>query len=112
MPASPSLRPLQKAINNLRSLDDRIPIGVIVVLMALSDGEEVEVRDLQADLDMTVQSIFRALTYLGEHHWNKKSKKGGLNLVSQRIPLEDRRQRLAKLTPKGVNFIKQLEEIL
>jgi len=112
MPTSKQLKPLQRCINSIRTLDDRMPIGVIVVLIALSDGEEIEVRDLQGELDMTVQSIFRALTYLGDQHWNKKSNKGGLNLVEQRIHPEDRRLRLAKLTPKGTMFVKQLEEFL
>ena len=103
---------LQHVIDILRSLDADIPISVIVTFLSLSDGEEIEVRDLQQKVDISVSALNRALTYLGDSHWSKSSKKGGLGLVVQRISPEDRRVRIAQLTPKGQRVINLIEGAL
>lgn len=103
---------LAKAVQLLRTYDPDMSMAVLVTLLALADGEEVEVRDLQKRLDLSASSLNRALTTLGDRHWRKDTRKPGLGLVDQRISAEDRRQRIASLTEKGRTVISTLEDIL
>jgi DNA-binding MarR family transcriptional regulator len=106
-----TLTKLKKAVDTFRILDEGMPLNVIITFLALADGEEQEVRDLQKQLNIPYSNLNRALTTLGERHWSKKSTKHGLELVDQVVHPEDRRVRIAKLSPKGKLLVKQLEEL-
>ncbi|WP_339773307.1 hypothetical protein [uncultured Pseudosulfitobacter sp.] len=100
------------AIEILRRLDPELPMSVLVTFFTLADGEPIEVRDLLQRVDLSSSALNRALTYLGDAHWQRTSKKMGLGLVQQTISPEDRRVRIACLSPKGRAIIKQIEEVL
>ena len=103
---------LKAAINVLRSLDADMPMSTVITLLSLADGEPIEVRELYGRADVSMSALNRSLTYLGENHWSKSTKKAGLGLVEQRISPEDRRVRIASLTPKGRRIIQTINEVL
>lgn len=107
----PTTQQLAKALNILRVHDPDMPMSVMVTLLALAETDEVEVRDLQHKVDLTPTTLNRALTYLGDRHWSKNSKKDGLGLVAVSIHPEDRRVRVARLTLKGSTLLKSLEGV-
>lgn len=103
---------LAAALNAFRALDPNLPLSVILTYLEVGDHTDIEVRELPGRTGLSVPSINRALTYLGEHHWSKKPGKPGLQLVEQSVSPEDMRVRVATLTPKGRALKQSLEEIL
>ena len=103
---------MAQVISVLRQIDPDMPLSVIVVLMAMADNEPQEARELQRKLGLSTSALGRALTTLGSEHWNRSSNKGGYNLVQQHVSPEDRRVRIATLTPKGRALMSTIEELL
>ena len=115
----PPLTPenLLTALTLFRAQDPDLSMAVMVTFLTLhslqskSETGEVPIKDLQKATGLSMSAANRALTYLGDRHWSKSSSKGGLELVSQRVDAEDRRARLACITPKGVALLRTLEGI-
>lgn len=99
---------IAKALDLFRTLDNELPMGVMITLLALADGKEREMQSLLPITGLSQTSLSRALLYLSVRHWSRKSRKGGLFLLEKRRnPLDDRRK-LVKLTKKGRIFIREL----
>lgn len=87
-----------------------MPMSVVVVLLALADGEERVVKDFGVEVDLVPSSLNRALTYLGDEHWSKS--KPGLGFISTRRNPRDYRSRIVQLSPKGRSLVQTLEGVL
>lgn len=99
----------RQGLDMFRTIDNDLPMGAMVVLLEVAArGPRVEVVDIAESLNMTASSLSRAIASLGEKHWQKNAKRQGLQLVTLEIHPEDRRKRLASLTPKGELFVSSL----
>lgn len=103
------IRHIQNALELFRTLDNELSMGVMVTLLMLADGTEREMKSLLVMTGLGQTSLNRALLYLGDRHWSRNSRKGGLFLVEKRVNPSDERMKLVKLTKKGRQFIRNLE---
>ena len=101
-----------RGINTLRALDPEIPMSAIVVLLETARHNEISHSDLAERVSLSRSSLGRALAYLGDRHWNRVGKKGGLGLVESIFDPIDLRARIARLTPKGKTFIQHLKDTI
>lgn len=99
---------IAKALNLFRTLDNELPMGAMITLLALADGKEHEMQSLLPITGLSNTSLTRALLYLSDRHWSRKSRKGGLFLIEKRLNPLDERRKLVKLTKKGQTFIREL----
>lgn len=105
---------MRRALNVFKQLDPEMPMSTMVVFLAIAmdagEKQEVVTRDLIDELNLSPSAVNRAVTTLGEQHWSKK--KDGLRLIEVRMNPEDKRLRLASLTPKGAQLMDTLEGLL
>ena len=103
------IRRIQKSLKLFQTLDEQLPMGLMITLLALADGKEHEMRSLIPITGLTPQALHRALLYLGERHSSRKSKKHGLLLIDRWTNPSDERQKVVKLSRKGREFIRDLK---
>jgi DNA-binding MarR family transcriptional regulator len=93
-----------KALHTLRTeLDGELTLNQVVALVevavATEKGEPLEMLELQTRMHLPSATISRITSAFSELHWLKD--RPGLDLIEQRLDMQDRRRKSLKLTSKG-----------
>lgn len=106
---NPQIERLLKAMNLLRVLDREMPAQVIASFLYVASHDNCHKQAMEEELSMTVASGSRNTDWLSKYH---RLNKPGLDLITKEADPSDRRRQILKLTPKGHELVKQLQEIL
>ena len=106
---TPQIERLLKAMNLLRVLDREMPAQVIATFLYVASHDNCHKLAMEEDLTFSTASGSRNTDWLSKYH---RLNKPGLDLISKEVDPTNRRRQILKLTPKGHELVKQLQEIL
>lgn len=106
---SPKMEKVLTVINLLRLLDRELPAQVMATLFYVASHNNCHKAAMEEDLNFSTASGSRNTDWLSQHH---RLNKPGLNLITKEPDPTNKRRTQLKLTPKGMQLIHQIEEIL
>ena len=91
-------RAMTRTLSEMRELYPDIPAATIQVFLAIALEPGISGKELLDRVGISQSAVSRHLSILGEHSWRGGE---GLGLIEVIEDLEDRRNKIAFLTPKG-----------
>ena len=101
------MKPLFRSLQLLQEKDSKFPINAALTLLYVAMNEPCLKKDMESDLGFTTASGSRNTDYLTKIN---RLRQPGLDLINKEDDPDDRRQTVLTLTPKGEDFITQLED--
>ena len=101
------MKPLFRQLQLLQLQDSKFPINAALTLMYVASNEPCLKRDMELALGFSTATGSRSTDYLSKIN---RLRAPGLDFINKVDDPDDRRQTILTLTPKGKEFIKQLED--
>ena len=106
---NPQIERLLKVIQLMRLLDREVPGQVMATFLYVASHNNCHKQAMEEELDFSTASGSRNTDWLSKIH---RLNKPGMDLITKEVDPTNRRRQLLKLTPKGEQMVKQIEELL
>jgi DNA-binding MarR family transcriptional regulator len=103
------VRKLETFINQIRILDDGMPVQTLACFLAIARREGQSIVELSVALGIAQSSASRNVSALSQWNWKKKP---GLDLVETVIDLMERRRKQVLLNAKGRRLLEQIQHMM
>lgn len=108
-PTNPRIERLLKVTEAFRLLDREMPASVVACFLYVASHNNCHKQALEEDLLMKTSSSSRNTDWLSKYH---RLNKPGLNLIIKEADPFNRRRQQLRLSPKGEQLVKLIEELL
>lgn len=106
---NPKIERLLKVMEAIRLLDREMPASVVSCFLYVASHNDCHKQALEEDLTMKTSSTSRNTDWLSKYH---RLKKPGLDLIIKEADPNNRRRQTLKLSQKGEQFVKLIEDLL
>ncbi|MBM4179647.1 MAG: winged helix-turn-helix transcriptional regulator [Ignavibacteria bacterium] len=106
---NPRIERLLKVMEAFRLLDREMPASLTSCFLYVASHDNCHKQALEEDLVMKTSSTSRNTDWLSKYH---RLKKPGLHLITKEADPANRRRQVLKLSPKGEQLVKLIEELL
>jgi len=106
---NPKIERLLKVIEALRILDREMPAQVLATFFYVASHNNCHKQALEEDLSFTTASSSRNTDWLSKIH---RLNKPGLDLIIKEVDPANKRRQTLRLSPKGEQLVKLIEDLL
>jgi DNA-binding MarR family transcriptional regulator len=102
------VRKLEGFINQIRMLDDGMPVQTLACFLAIARREGRSIAEIAQEVGIAPSSASRNVSALAVWNWQKKP---GLDIVETRVDPMELRKKQVFLNSKGRRLLAQIESI-